>query len=56
VAWAECFALIFLDGTTTYDTLCRAMASPAVMAITKSSIPELAEFASQALQDHPTLN
>jgi hypothetical protein len=43
VAWAECFALIFFDGATTYDALCRAMASPAVMAITKSSIPELAE-------------
>src|SRR5262249_45159822 len=29
-----------------YNALCRAMASPAVMAITKSSIPELAEFVS----------
>jgi hypothetical protein len=28
------------------------MASPAVMAITKSSIPELAVFISQPLQDH----
>jgi hypothetical protein len=28
------------------------MASPAVMVITKSSIPEPAEFVSQPLQDH----
>jgi hypothetical protein len=28
------------------------MASPAVMAITKSSIPELADFVSRPLQDH----
>jgi hypothetical protein len=49
VACAGCFAVISFSGAT---TLCRAMASPAVMAITKSSIPELADFVSRPLQDH----
>jgi len=45
----DCFALISFSGPTTLQALCCAMASSVVMAITKSSISELAEFVTQPL-------